>query len=85
MPIVKDDTTGEEVEVVPAHAVAAISITTSMNGDMPENMSNIIEQAMSGAAAAAMEDGVTDPNEIKAAMLKARDSVKAAMRQRQES
>lgn len=80
MPTVKDDNTGEEVEVSPVHAVAAVSIVSNVNYDMPSNAAQVIEQAMAGAAGAAMEDGVTDPDEIRAAMLKARESVKIAMR-----
>jgi hypothetical protein len=80
MPTVRDDNTGEQVEVTPVHAVAAVSITSSVGYDMPSNASQIIEQAMIGAAKAAMESGVTDPDKIRAMMLKARESAKGDMR-----
>lgn len=81
MATVIDDVTGEEVEVRPVEAVAAISMASNMGvGDMPPDAGRRIEQAMAGAAANAMAAGVSEPDEIREAMLIARESVKIAMR-----
>lgn len=80
MPTVIDDNTGEEVEVRQVEATAAISSVTNLSGELPADAGKRIEEAMSAAIAQAMEDGVSDPDDIKTRMLQARESVKIAMR-----
>lgn len=80
-PFVIDDATGEQVPVVQVEAVAAVSMASTMGAsDMPPDASKRIEQAMAGAAANAIAAGIGKPELIREAMLKARESVKLAMK-----
>lgn len=76
---VVDEATGQVVPVKQVHASAAIVIASSMAGDMPDDAATRIEQAMAGAAANCHAAGITDPDQIRASMLLARDSVKLSM------
>lgn len=80
MDTVVDDSSGEEVKVTPVEAVAAMASVNSLKREFPPGAGKRIEEAMAAAAANAQADGVTDPYEIKQHMLKARESIKAAMR-----
>lgn len=85
MATVIDDNTGEEVEVKPVQAVVAISMTSTMSDlELPPDASKRIEEAMSAAVTIAMGEGITDPDEIRAAMLQARERCKLAMRSEME-
>lgn len=80
MPTVKSTETGEEIEIIQVCAVAALSAVSQVNTELPDNASKVIEQAMSGAVTACMEEGISDPVVIRERMLEARASVKRAMR-----
>lgn len=84
MPTVTDENTGEEVEVRPVQAALVISTTGGFNSEFPPNAGKIIEEAMAAAMRNATAAGVTDPDELRALALKARESVKAALRQQQQ-
>ena len=80
-PFVIDDNTGEQVPVVQVEAVAAISMASTMGqSDMPPDAGKRIEQAMAAAAQNAIAAGVSKPEKIREAMLKARESAKATMK-----
>lgn len=81
MATVIDDSTGEEVEIVQVHAVAAVANVSMLhNNDLPPDAGKRIETAMAAAAAAAMALEETDPEKIRAAMLDARQREKIIMR-----
>lgn len=80
MSTVVDDNTGEEVEVVPAHAVAAVASVNTLHNEFPPGAAKRIEQAMAAAAASAQSEGVTDPLVLRDRMRRAREGAKAAMR-----
>lgn len=82
MPIVIDDDTGEEVEVRPVTAFAAMASIASLAHEFPKGSAKLIEQAMAAAATQAMADGITSPEEIRERMVDARLSMKAAIRTR---
>lgn len=83
MATVVDDTTGEEVEVQPVEAVVAISSITDLASEFPADAAKRIESAMTAAISNAMEEGVSDPKELRERMLKARESMKISMRSEQ--
>lgn len=72
--IMGDD--GIEYEVVQVEAVAAVASINTLGGDFPKNMAEVIEKAMVGAVLFAQEKGITNPDEIRDLMLKARARVK---------
>lgn len=80
MPTVIDDDTGEEVEVRPVMAAAAMASVNNAFGEYPEGAAKRIEAAMAAAAHLAISDGIDDPDEIRKRMLDARESAKIAMR-----
>lgn len=53
-------------------AAAAMSSSSSKN----PHLAKLIEEAMGAAASKAIAEGITDPNEIRARMLEARELVK---------
>jgi|SRR6185295_4903392 len=78
-----DATTGEQVPIKRVEAVAAVSAVTRVGnygGDLPPDAAKRIEKAMSGAVMTAMAEGVSDPEAIKLAMLRAREDIKVSMR-----
>jgi hypothetical protein len=78
-----DAATGEQVPIQKVEAVAAVSAVTRVGnygGDLPPDAAKRIENAMSEAVTQALADGVSDPERIKLAMLRAREDVKASMR-----
>lgn len=78
-----DAATGEQVPIVKVEAVAAVATVTRVGnygGDLPPDAAKQIENAMSGAVKEALANGVSDPAEIKLAMLRAREDVKVTMR-----
>lgn len=79
MATVKDDITGEDVEVVPVEAVAAIATVNQLNRELPPDAAKQIEQAMVWAINKCAEEGITDPDEIRAAMMQAREDMKKSM------
>jgi len=79
MPTVRDETTGEEVEVVQVHAVAAVASTNKLNRELPPDAAKLIEQAMVQAINKCMEDGISDPKKINARMMDAREAMKKSM------
>jgi len=79
MATVIDDDTGEEVQVVPVEAVAAVSSISAWS-DLPPGAGKQIEEAMAAAASQCMEAGISEPDAVREAMLKARDSVRIALR-----
>lgn len=77
---VKDDNTGEEVPVTQVHAVAALAATSSVRGDLPRGSAELIQRAMSTAAADAIEKFGHDADKIRGAMLEARAAMKVSIR-----
>lgn len=85
MATVIDDVTGEEVEVVPVEAVAAIAtVSTLSQRELPPDAAKRIEQAMVWAINKCNEEGVTDPEIVRGAMMLARDQIKKHMRMQME-
>lgn len=79
MSTVVDDSTGEEVEVVPAHAVAAVASVNTLHNEFPPGAAKLIERAMVAAVQNAQSEGITNPVEIRALMERARRGAKASM------
>jgi hypothetical protein len=80
MATVIDESTGEEVEVVQVEAVASVASINSVASEFPKDAAKAIEQAMVWAVEHCAQNGVTDPEEIRAAMLKARSEMKTHLR-----
>lgn len=78
--VIGDD--GNEYEVQPVEASVAMVSLNSLNSEFRRGDARIIEEAMAGAARTCHEQGITDPETVKAAMLKARSSVKIALSKR---
>jgi alpha-D-ribose 1-methylphosphonate 5-triphosphate synthase subunit PhnI len=70
---------GKEYEVKQVEAVAAVASTNRLDKELPPDAAKQIEQAMVWAINKAMEDGVSDPTEINARMMKARADMKQSM------
>jgi hypothetical protein len=70
---------GKEYEVVQVEAVAAVASTNRLDKELPPDAAKQIERAMVWAINKAMEDGVSDPAEINARMMKARADMKQSM------
>jgi hypothetical protein len=79
MPTVKDDATGEEVEVQPVHATLTVASVNSFHSEFPPGSAQIIEQAMVNAVTQAMEAGVQDAEELRDIIHKARLSAVQAI------
>lgn len=79
MATVIDDVTGEEVEVVQVAAVAAVSAVNQLNRELPPDAAKRIEQAMVWAVNKCAELGISNPEEIRAHMLDAREAIKRSM------
>lgn len=77
---VRSDETGELHEVVQVKAVAALASVNAVGYEWPAEASKHIQNAMSVAAANAIAEFGHDDDKIREAMLKARESVKIAMR-----
>jgi hypothetical protein len=78
---VTSDETGELVDVLPVHAVAALASTSTLTkSELPPDASKVIQDAMVAAATNAIAEHGHDPDVVREAMLKARESVKLAMR-----
>lgn len=80
MPTVKDDNTGEEVEVVQVEAVVTVASINSLASEFPPSASKMIEQAMVWAVQECNSKGVTDATEVREAILKAREEMKSSLR-----
>lgn len=76
--VIGDD--GKEYPVIQMPAVVAISSPSSMRGDLPPDAASRIEQAMAAAVQNAIAEFGHDADRIREEMLKARESVKLAMR-----
>lgn len=71
---------GKEYEVKQVEAVAAIATISALSQkELPPDAAKQIERAMVWAINKAMEDGVSDPAEINARMMKARADMKQSM------
>lgn len=82
MATVVDENTGKEVEVVPVEATVAIATISSIASEFPPDAAKHIEQAMVWAVNDCNEKGITDPNKVKEAMMKARQGMKVHLRMR---
>lgn len=80
MPTVINDETGEEIEVVPVQAVAALASVAALRDEFPRGSAALIEQAMAAAVMRCNADGITDPVKVRDAMIQARLSTKEAIR-----
>ncbi len=80
MPTVIDDNTGEEVEVRPTHAVAAMASINSVRQEYPKGSAEIIQNWMANAAAQCAAQGITEPDAVREAMLSAREGAKKAIK-----
>lgn len=80
MATVIDDDTGEEVEVRQVEAVATVASINTLGSEFPKEAAKAIEQAMVWAVQKAAEEGITDPDEVRALMLKARQDMKVYLR-----
>lgn len=80
MATVISDETGEEVEVVQVEGAVAVATINSLASEFPKDAGKLIEKAMAAAAQLMHEQGITDPDQIREAMLSARESVKLALR-----
>jgi hypothetical protein len=76
MPTVKDDNTGEEVEVQPVHATVTVASVNSFRNEFPHGSAELIEKSMANAVVQAMEAGVTDAEELRDIIQKARVSAR---------
>lgn len=85
MATVIDDVTGEEVEVRPVEAAVTIANTGGVGSEFPKEAGRFIEENMAAAIRNALEDGISDPDELRAHALKARESAKAVLRQQNAS
>lgn len=85
MATVIDENTGEEVEVRTVEAAATIANTGGIGSEFPKEAGRFIEESMAAAIRNALEDGISDPDELRARALKARDSAKAVLRQQNAS
>lgn len=63
-----------------ADEVPEASVVTA---EKPESLSSVMEKAMSAAITAASEEGITEPKEIQAKMLEAREKAKADYKAKQ--
>lgn len=72
MPTVRDEVTGELVEVRPVEAAAAIVISSSVGGEQAARRRDRVEAAMVRAVQEASAAGITDPIAIRERMLAAR-------------
>jgi len=79
MPTVICDETGEEVEVRPVHA-AAVSANVAQGASDGPRLSKVqvelIQQAMANAVTWCYQEGIVDPDAIKAKMQEARANMK---------
>lgn len=76
--VIGDD--GKEYEVVPVEAVASIATISSASRDeLPPDAAKQIEQAMVWAINQCMEEGISDPKQINARMMEARELMKRSM------
>jgi hypothetical protein len=80
MATVIDAVTGEEVEVVQVQAVAAVASVNSIASEFPPEAGKAIEQAMVWAVQQCSEQGITDPDQVRELMLKARADMKTHLR-----
>ncbi len=85
MATVIDENTGEEVEVRAAETAVTISNTGGVGSEFPRSAGRTIQEAMAGAIRNAMEDGITDPDELRKHALDAREAAKALLRQQHSS
>jgi hypothetical protein len=65
----------QKIKAAPSKIVSAVGAAAKVVGNA--SLGKEIEAAMSAAALKAQASGETDPNKIRAAMLTARDEVKA--------
>jgi predicted solute-binding protein len=79
MPTVTDDNTGEEIEVQPVHATVTAASVNSFKSELPRGSAKLIETAMANAVAQAMEQGITDAEELREIIQKARQSSRQAI------
>ena len=80
MPTVIDENTGEVVDVVQVEAVASVASINSLASEFPPEAAKAIEQAMVWAINHCNENGITDPEQIREVMLKARSDMKTHLR-----
>ena len=80
MATVIDENTGEEVEVVQVEAVAAVASINSLASEFPPEAGKAIEQAMVWAVQKAAEEGITEPDQVRELMMKARADMKTHLR-----
>lgn len=73
------DETGREVDVVPVEAVATVASANNFSSEFPKGSAEFIERCMVAAIAKAQEEGITDPEEIRARSLEARQLAKQAI------
>jgi hypothetical protein len=80
MATVVDEATGEEIEVVPVEATAVMTSINSLNSEFPQGAAKQIEAAIVQAINDCMEQGITNPKEIRERMMVARENMKKALR-----
>lgn len=71
-----DENTGEEVPVQKVEAAATIASLNSFTTELPRGSARVIEQFMANAVAHAMESGITDPEELREIIQKARQTAR---------
>lgn len=88
MPTVICDETGEEVEVQPVHAVAVSANAAQGASDGPRLSKvqvELIQQSMANAVTWCYQEGITDPDAIKAKMQEARANIKKRIEEAMEA